>query len=71
MTCLKQLDALKINNYTYDEFYISKTRNFLPVVGEVFYPIKSYQAVTTGKFNSQINILAGVTADEGSFFVYT
>ena len=68
--CLKQLDASAINNYTYDIINIMKARNFFPVIGEVFYPIKAFDAVKTGRFNSEISILAGVTQDEGSAFVY-
>ena len=69
ITCLKQLDASKITNYTYDIFHLLRTKNFLPVVGEAFYPVKSYDAVKTGRFNSEVSILAGVTQDEGSFLV--
>ena len=44
MTCLKKLDASIIYNYTFDIFHFMKTKNFLPVVGEAFYPVKSYDA---------------------------
>ena len=68
--CLKQLDASALINYRYDISHFMETRNYLPVVGEAFYPITSYEAVRKGKFNSGIDILAGATTDEGSFFVY-
>ena len=71
ITCLKQLNASAIYNYTYDIFHLMKAKNFIPVIGEAFYPIKAYEAVKTGRFNSQISILAGVTQDEGSLFVYS
>ena len=48
-----------------------RSKNFFPVVGEAFYPVKSYEAVKSGRFNSKVSILAGVTQDEGSLFVYS
>ena len=42
---------------------------YKPIVGEAFYPIRSFDAVKTGRFNSEVKILAGVNADEGSIFV--
>ena len=62
-TCLKKLDPLVLNNYTSD------SGRYLPVVGEAFYPVKSYDAVKSGRFNTDVNIIAGVNADEGSIFV--
>ena len=47
-----------------------KSLLFLPVVGEAFLPVKPFEAVKTGNFNSKTNILAGATADEGSIFVF-
>lgn len=61
--CLKKVSPKDLHFY-------APTVNFLPVYGEPFYPIKSFQAVNSGKFNSHIKILTGVTADEGSLFVY-
>ena len=69
--CLKQLDASSFINYRYDIFHYKESRNYLPVVGEAFYPITSYEAVKKGKFNFGMTILVGATADEGSLFVYT
>ena len=67
--CLKNLDAKTINYYYYNPHHYFSNERFLPVIGEEFYPVKSYEAFKTGTFNSGINILAGVTADEGSTFV--
>ena len=68
--CLKQLDAKTVTSYHFNLFHLFSTHIFLPVVGEAFYPIKPYEAVKNGLFNSGINILAGVTANEGSTFVF-
>ena len=68
--CLKQLDPQQINDYNIDFGKFVAGTKFLPVFGEEFYPIESYEAVKTGKFNSDINILAGITADEGTIFVH-
>ena len=67
--CLKQIDAKTANSYNFNFYNFFGTLSFLPVVGEAFFPIQSYQAFKTGKFNSGINILAGVAANEGSIFV--
>ena len=69
INCLKKLDAKEIIKYPFNPFNFLANQQFLPVVGEAFYPITSFEAVKKGKFNSGINILAGVTADEGSIFV--
>ena len=70
MNCLKKIQPEKLANYSYDINRFHDTTNFLPVVGEAFFPEKPHQAVKQGKFNSKVKILAGVTKDEGSSFVY-
>ena len=67
--CLKQIHAKTANsyNFTFDHFFT--TLKFLPIVGEAFYPVESFEAFKTGRFNSGINILAGVVANEGSVSV--
>ena len=40
--------------------------NVLPVVGDPFYPIDSVEAVKSGKFNSDIQIISGTTENQGT-----
>ena len=70
INCLKKLDAKEVINYRFNSLNFIANQHFLPVVGEAFYPVASFEALKKGKFNSGINILAGVTADEGTIFVF-
>ena len=70
ISCLKQLDPKSIYNYYFDFNHFWTSRLFFPVVGEAFLPVASNEAFKTGRFNTEINILAGITADEGSIFVF-
>lgn len=60
INCLKQLNASLLTNYSIQPFQYGLF-GFLPVVGEAFYPVNSFEAVKTGKFNSEIDLLAGVS----------
>ena len=70
ISCLKKIQPEKLLNYTFNILRFYDTTNFLPVVGEAFFPYKPHEAVKRGKFNSKVIILAGVTQDEGSLFTY-
>lgn len=66
--CLKNLDPKSLLNYS-SEVSTYEPLGFLPVLGEAFYSMKSTDAVKTGRFNSEVKLMAGVTSDEGSLFV--
>ena len=70
ISCLKQLDPKSINTYYLDSHHFFSSRLFFPVVGETFLPFTPYEAFKTGRLNTEINILAGTTADEGTIFVF-
>ena len=68
ISCLRKIQPEKLSNYTFNIIRFYDTTNFLPVVDEAFFPIKTHEALKQGMFNSKVKILAGVTQGEGSNF---
>ncbi|CAG2115182.1 unnamed protein product [Medioppia subpectinata] len=58
LQCLRGLDAKVFNKYTILLTY--------PVLGTEFLPISAQKAFAENKFNSDVNIMAGIASTEGS-----
>ncbi|CAG2174984.1 unnamed protein product [Oppiella nova] len=61
LQCLRKVKANELSMY-------SKNPTF-PVLGNQFLPISAQKAFADNKFNSDIDLMAGVTRDEGSVFI--
>ncbi|CAG2176983.1 unnamed protein product, partial [Oppiella nova] len=61
LQCLRKVDANELSKYSRNPTY--------PVLGTEFLPISAQKAFETKKFNSDIDLMAGINRDEGSMFI--
>ena len=67
MMCLQAKPMMDIVNYTGLE-YNSTERFFTPIYGDELAPMAPIEALKLGRFNQGIDLLYGVTDEEGSMF---
>ena len=63
LDCLKKIHAKKFNKYNSKKWYVDK-----PIDGDEFMPENAQKMIKSGKFHKNLDILAGVTTDEGTVF---
>ena len=66
LACLRNQSADYILNVTKDAFL--KNQLFLPIYGDEVMPLKPTEALKTGKFNHNVDLLYGVNQNEGSIY---
>lgn len=66
LACLREKNADQILNVTKDAFL--KNQLFLPIYGDELLPMKATEALKTGKFNHNVDLLFGVNRHEGSSY---
>ncbi|KAJ6223947.1 hypothetical protein RDWZM_002492, partial [Blomia tropicalis] len=65
--CLRTKPVELMVNATINDFFQGKT--FWPIYGDKFMPVRHVDAMKSGQFNRDIDLMYGLCKDEGSMFV--